>query len=465
MASMRSILSLVAFLVCTIPAPAGEFSVGFGEADITPELGKKPVYLAGFGQDRKAVKVHDPIMARAVVLADGDERIALVTVDVVGLFYPAVENIRAKLPGYKYVLVSATHNHEGPDTLGLWGPTPLQSGVDPDYMKRLEAGCIAAVAAADKARKPAAAKIGAASDPSLLRDTRQPIVLHDELVAIRFEDPKTKEPLGILVQWNNHPEALDSKNTAITADFPNYVVKYLREAHKCPVAYFTGTVGGLMTTLRLPVKDRNGKDLADGTFEKADRYGELVAELATKALGKSVPVSLTPFDVRARPILIPVDNKNFQLAFQFGTLDRPMYEWHGQPNVTEFKPSKDVKKPLAIKTEVAYLQLGDLEVAVIPGEIYPELVLGKVQDPVDPGADFPTAPVEPAIYAQLKGKHRMLIGLGNDEIGYMVPKRQWDEKAPFCYGLKKTQYGEINSVGPEVSPIICTTFMELVKKK
>ena len=82
-----------------LPAAAGEFTAGFGEADITPELGKKPVYLAGFGQDRKAAKVHDPIMARAVVLADGDTKIALVAVDVVGLFLPSVERVRAKLTG------------------------------------------------------------------------------------------------------------------------------------------------------------------------------------------------------------------------------------------------------------------------------------------------------------------------------------------------------------------------------
>jgi len=115
-----------------------------------------------------------------------------------------------------------------------------------------------------------------------------------------------------------------------------------------------------------------------------------------------------------------------------------------------------------VKTEVGYLKLGELEVAVIPGEIYPELVLGKIQDPVDPGADYPDAPVEPGLYPQMKGKHRMLIGLGNDELGYIIPKRQWDEKPPFCYGLKKSQYGEINSVGPETAGIICGTFKELV---
>ena len=81
---MRFVLSLAALATAAFPALAGEFTVGFAEVDITPELGKKPVYMAGFGQDRPAKKVHDPIMTSRVVLADGDTKIALVTVDVVG---------------------------------------------------------------------------------------------------------------------------------------------------------------------------------------------------------------------------------------------------------------------------------------------------------------------------------------------------------------------------------------------
>ena len=122
-------------------------------------------------------------------------------------------------------------------------------------------------------------------------------------------------------------------------------------------------------------------------------------------------------------------------------------------------------KKLAVRTEAGYLKLGELEVAAVPGEIYPELVLGGVQDPPDPAADFPKAPVEPAIYKQLHGPHRMLIGLANDEIGYVIPKRQWDEKPPFCYGLKKAQYGEQNSVGPEAAPVVCNAFRELAREK
>lgn len=462
---MRCAVSPVVLVLFALTASAGELTVGLAEVDVTPELGKKPVYLAGFGNNRKATKVHDPIMVRAMVLADGDTKVALVSADVVGLFINSTERVREKLPGFKYVMVSATHNHEGPDTLGLWGRTPVESGVDADYLKKVEAGCVEAIRAADAARKPAVAKIGTASDESLMRDSRQPIVKHDELVAIRFEDPKSGKPVGVLVQWNNHPEVLDSKNTAITADFIHYTVKHVRESQKCPVLYLTGTVGGLMTTLSLPVKDASGKELADGTFEKSERYGTLVGQLADKALSRAVPLALTPFDIRAREILVPVDNNNFRLASQLGTLNRPMFSWGGNPTPSEFIITKDVSKPVGVKSEVGYLKLGDLEVAVIPGEIYPELVLGKVQDPADPGADFPEAAVEPAIYGQLKGKHRMIIGLGNDEIGYIVPKRQWDVKAPFCYGLKKAQYGEENSVGPEAAPIICGVFKELVNKK
>lgn len=461
---MRFVPSVLALFITPLLGTAGEFSVGFGEADLTPDVGKKPVFLAGFGQNRRATKVHDPIMARAVVMADGDEKIALVSVDVVGLFLPVVERVREKLPGFKYVLVSATHNHEGPDTLGLWGASPVQSGIDPDYLKTVESGCVDAVKAADKARKPAAVRIGSARDPDLLNDNRKPVVKHDELVVLQFLEPKTDKPLGVLVQWNNHPEALASKNTEISADYIYYTVKYLRASQKCQVAYFTGTVGGLMTTLGLSVKDAKGRELEDGTFEKADRYGELVAKLAEKALKDAAPIQLTPFDVRTREVLVPVDNNIYRLAYSFGVLSRDMYKWDGDPTPKKFETTKDVSKAVAVKTEVGYLKLGALEVAAIPGEIYPELVLGKVQDPADAGADFPDAPVEPAIYDQLKGKHRMLIGLANDELGYFIPKRQWDEKAPFCYGLKKAQYGEINSVGPDAAPIICKTFKELAAK-
>ncbi len=454
--------ALAAPLRAEEPAP---LMVGLAEAEITPTLGDKPVYMAGFGQNRKATKVHDPLMARAVVLKQGDRKVALVSLDVVGFFNHHVAGVRERLPGFAYVLVNSTHNHEGPDTLGLWGPNPFTTGIDPEYIKFVQSQAVKAVQDADKAAKPVTAEIGTATAPELLHDGREPQVKHDELVVLRFLDVKSKETAGLLVQWNCHPETLGSQNTELSADFVGYTVKHLREKHKRPVAYFTGTVGGLMTSLHVEVKDAQGNELKDGTYEKTERYGTLVGELADKALAAARPVTLTPIEAARREVFVPMDNKVYQLGRQLGVLQREAFVWQDDPYKADPSDGKDASKRLAIKTEVGWLKLGDVEAALIPGEIYPELVLDKIQDPVDPGADFPDAPKEPAIYPQLKAKHRMLIGLANDEIGYIIPKRQWDEKAPFCYGLKKAQYGEVNSVGPDAAPVLCKAFADLVGGK
>jgi hypothetical protein len=446
-----------------IPTP---LRAGFGECDITPKLGSKPVYLAGFGKNRKAGGVHDPLMARAVVLDDGKKKLALVSVDLVGLFQATVEHVRQKLPGFSYVLVSSTHNHEGPDTLGLWGPSPLQSGIDPAYIKKVEEGIVRAVREADKEAKLVTTRLGAARAPELLFDGREPYVKHDELAAIEFRNPKTKKISGLLVQWNCHPETLSSRNTLISADFVWATVADLHQRHHCPVVYFTGTVGGLMTSLHVEVKDDKGNTLADGTFEKTERYGKLVAKLADKALANAEAVSLMPLEVRSKHLFFPLDNPLYLIGWKLGVLQRQAYLWTGNPYRAKPAPTEvAAKTPLCIKSEVAWLRLGQVDIAAIPGEIYPELVLDKVQDPPDPGADFPKAPIEPAIYKQLKGPFRMIFGLANDEIGYIIPKRQWDEKPPFCYGRKTAQYGEANSLGPETAPILCKAFRQLVQAK
>jgi hypothetical protein len=418
--------------------------------------------MAGFGQNRKATGVHDRLKARAVVLKEGERKLALVSVDLVGYPLPQVAAVRRQLRGFAYVLVSSTHNHEGPDTIGLWGPNPFQSGVDPAYMKRVEEQIAKAVREADAGARPARVRLGATRAPELLHDGREPYIKHDELVAVQFFD-RADKPLGILVQWNCHPETLSSQNTQISADFVGATVGYLQEKYSCPVAYFTGTVGGLMTSLHVDVKDDNGRALADGTLEKTERYGRLVGRLTERALAESRPVQLTPLAVHSREVFVPLDNKLYLLGRQLGVLTREPFVWAGDPYRASPAEDKIAGQRLCIRTEIGWLQLGELSVALIPGEIYPELVLDKVQDPPDAGADFPDAPIEPAIYKQMPGPQRMLIGLANDEIGYVIPKRQWDEKPPFCYGRKQAQYGEVNSVGPDAAPILCEAFKQLTQ--
>ena len=65
----------------------------------------------------------------------------------------------------------------------------------------------------------------------------------------------------------------------------------------------------------------------------------------------------------------------------------------------------------------------------------------------------------------MKAKYRMLFGLADDEIGYIIPKAEWDGKEPWLQNAPKRWYGEANSVGPEAAPIITAAFTELVQAK
>jgi hypothetical protein len=225
-------------------------------------------------------------------------------------------------------------------------------------------------------------------------------------------------------------------------------------------------VGGLMAPPDNRVRNAEGQLLPEGDFEYARVYGELVANLAEKAADTATPVELTPFASFARLIAVPLANPMYQAARALGVLNREGRIWTGDfeqlgPIIT---PENAKGATISVETEVAYLRLGELHVACIPGELYPELVYGRFQDPVEPGADFPDAPLETPVMKLLPGDKTLVIGLANDEIGYIIPKRQWDDRPPFAYGRNKSQYGEINSCGPEIAPIVMKALEKRVKE-
>ncbi|MGE0605681.1 MAG: hypothetical protein AB7O62_01050 [Pirellulales bacterium] len=464
---MRTLLLAALLSGLSVSAAAEEpLQVAFGECDITPDVaGRHAVWIAGYGTNRRAEGVHDPLRARAVVLQHGGQKIALVSVDLVGLQLPEVRAIRAKLEGFAYVMVSSTHNHEGPDVIGLWGPSPLASGVDRKYLRRVVDDVAQLVTETAARCQPATAEYGTAEDETLLGDSRLPKVYDGVLRVLKFSPVGGGRPLGILVQWNCHPESLGSKNKLITADFPWATVEAMKKEHSCPVAYFTGTVGGLMGSPDGVVKDAAGNLLDEGNFEYARVYGEMIAGLANKALASAQPLRLTPFAVFAKPVAVPLANPIYQAGRSLGVLQREARVWTGQAEELgeAVEGSLPAGATAAVETEVAYLRLGELHAACIPGEIYPELVYGKFQEPADPGADFPDAPLETPVMQSLPGPKTMLFGLANDEIGYIIPKRQWDQVPPFAYGRAKSQYGEINSVGPEAAPIVLQALADRVR--
>ena len=443
----------------------GRLLAAFGVREITPVVdGTKPVFLAGYGMNRRATGVHDPLYARCVVLDDGQQRLAFVSVDLVGLQYPTVQRIRAGLSEFSYVLVASTHNHEAPDVVGIWGASPLDRGVDEAYEQLVVTQVQKAVREALAARVPVRVAYGTAEDATLLGDSRLPTVKDGVLRLLRFTHAETGDAVGLWVQWNCHPEALGSRNTLVTSDFPAATIEALEAAGQGKVAYFSGALGGLMAPPRDRIRDDAGQILGDGTFDYAWRYGKAVAELAQRAVAGAEPIRLTPFAVSAKPIGVPIENLYYQAARTLGVLRRPAHVWQDDfEQIGELLTPDAPPQPTAVTTEVAYLRLGELGLAAIPGEIYPELVYGQFQEPVEPNVDFPAAPLEKPVVQILPEKRWLLLGLANDEIGYIIPRRQWDAVAPFAYGRVKAQYGEINSCGASIAPIIMRALEQRVR--
>ena len=81
-------------------------------------------WLAGFARSRAANGINDDIWARTMIIDDGKTRLALVSVDVIGITNTMLVDIRGMLPersGISYLTISSTHTHEAPDMTGPWG--------------------------------------------------------------------------------------------------------------------------------------------------------------------------------------------------------------------------------------------------------------------------------------------------------------------------------------------------------
>ena len=113
---------LVLALCALLPAgaSAAPLMAGVGEADITPENGGT---THGFVRPDVAVKgVHTRLMGRALVLDDGDTKVALLSTDLAYPFEKGSLVARLRDLGFTHdtILFTGTHTHSGPGSLSDW---------------------------------------------------------------------------------------------------------------------------------------------------------------------------------------------------------------------------------------------------------------------------------------------------------------------------------------------------------
>jgi hypothetical protein len=450
------------------PFPVSRFMKKKGEPETYNDRNKNgrfdPVWIAGFGSNRPAKGVHDPLWARAIAFRNNGVTVAMVTLDAIGMFHEKIIGIRKMIdPRLKidHVIVSCLHNHESPDTMGNWsGPIPRPRNFDHANMARIQKACKDAIEEAVISLQPTDMYfIPVEINPEgFVDDSRKPIVIDKTICCSRFVKHGTDDTIATLVSWGNHPETLGGNNPFITSDFPGYWRDGVENGVPDPdgikglggmCLYFQGMVGGLMTELHTTVPHRNGVDkFREETFEKAEALGDNLAILTVNALrGPAVQKSENPrVAVAAKTVYAPMHGL-FKYVILLGLIHPGVFWTSGG---------------ISARSEVDVVRVGDVEMLTVPGELYPEIAEGGVE--ARPGQDYAVEPVEvPPLRKEMNGKMNLVIGLANDEIGYIVPKSQWDAKPPFVYN-DRPQYGEENSGGPEVAPMVHHQSLELIRR-
>ncbi len=471
---------------------ASELKAGFASVTITPEVPDRwndsdsnakyepekgdtftdgngngifdPVWIAGFGNKRAANGIHDDLWARTIVIDDGTTRIAIVVLDAIGYMNNNVIDTRNKIPqeaGIDYTMIISTHVHEGPDLLGLWGKSPFKSGTDPDYVEFVKTRIVESVLTAASNLRPAILEFSEdlTGAEHLVTDTRKPDVYDSGLRIIKAVDKESEKTMGAIVSWADHPETLWGKNLLITSDFPHYVREgiengiwsddsLIMQGTGGTVLYINGAIGGLMTTHpSLGVKDPfTGIEYNEPSFKKAEAQGIQIAMLALKAMENPVEkIDSAAISLVARTVILPIQNTLFRLGSMLGVFDRGTSGW------------------MKMRSELTAFIIGPASFATFPGEVYPEIINGGIEAPA--GNDFALNPEEiPCIRDMMPGKYKFIFGLANDEIGYIIPKSQWDVKAPFTYGSNDSPYGEENSLGPETAGILHQNLREMLEE-
>lgn len=399
-------ISLLLFLIITICVSRGDFQAGASRVKITPPYS---VYLAGLGNNRQSEGVHDDIYATALYLTDGKTRLVIVSLDLIGLFYDYTEEAR-KGPALKHhlkdkeIIIACTHLHSGPDTLGLWGPDELTSGVNDDYLQFLKTKIGEAIDEAIKSAKPAVLKVGEAEERNAAYNAREENLLDPSVTVLFVEDDKGK-PIATLINYACHPEVLWSDNKLITSDYVHYLREFYEKRMGGIAVFLNGALGGMVTPR---VKEH--------TFEEARRIGESIGRKAIEARKRAEVINNPTLTHRVYQFKLPVDNPRFLLAAEIGVLKR---------NIAEG----------GINSEMHFIDIGRrLQILTNPGEALPRVGF--------------------AFKKLLHVKYKMIVGLACDEIGYILSKED--------FGRQLYSYESSMSLGGETADRLLQVGKQLV---
>jgi hypothetical protein len=393
-----------------------------------------------------------------------------------------------------YASISSTHQHEGPDTEGLWGPSSVASGIDFGYLDFVNATTADCIDEAAANLQPARMRVVSPNSDGLsmgidveddgygvadgkvltgdadLAPATEGRIVDSNLTTMQFIEREPSEDqyqvIATLVNFASHPESLASQNYLITSDFPHFARERLEDEYGGVAMWVSADLGVLQGPLDIDVLDPLTDEPAERrTFRFAEVHGTQLADRVIEAIDISDsgdPAPAISF-ARTTPVWVPLDNPFFRLGAAVDVLNPRRFLY------TDGVPDESIGKPFPapfdwipqalgedVQTEVGTFRIGGASFAVVPTELDPQQ-----------GEEYRAA--------MTGAEHTFIIGLGNDHIGYQVPFDKWDGSCETCapYLIAGTEDDcpvqpidcntvFENNVGQQVDPSVSEPLLEII---
>ncbi|UCH35947.1 MAG: neutral/alkaline non-lysosomal ceramidase N-terminal domain-containing protein [Armatimonadota bacterium] len=420
-------------IIMTLGAPpAGAVAAGEGKVNITPSLEEFPtISLAGFGerQGKPAQGVHDDMFSRALVLADGRTKVALVSTDLLiipgGLKQRVAQKVADIGLDENTVLLAAAHDHSAPECLHPGGDVwPLAFGkFHPQFFEWMATRIAESIRIANMRVQGAQLGFASARLEGFNRNRRDTggDLVDPTMTVMKVANlgiGPAARTLALVVNFTAHPTIMGASNFDISGEWPGAMCQALENALRRQgiALFFNGAQGDQTHT----------GDFGSG-WERVDAYGKALAEKAWE-LAQSIEMS--------SDVALGVNNVMWTLPEP--RVSPAFIESTGQEyEMTPESATALIGSLFPTKHRLQAIRVGDGVFMSVPGEAIVELGLAMKDDAVGLGAKYP-----------------VVVGLGNDYIGYILSPEQ--------YGLGGYESGT-SFYGPQLGAILVSQMKQTAR--
>ena len=398
---------------------ANTLMAGGAKVAITPPLG------SAFQSSRADLRVesvlHD-LYATAVVLSDGEQKVAIVGLDVLGLDAPLVNAVRERvqqqtsIPGAN-VLINAAHNHFGPAILQA-----LPDEIDEAYWQGLVQSLADAVTRAAASLEPVALRVGAAEGNFAINRRRLENgeaqlapnyggIVDQRIRALRFER-LDGSIVAVLFSTAFHPTGFAYRAPVVNGDYVAAARQEVERQFAEQGAPVVGFLQGCAGNMRVRVIAPGGTRFHPCTAEEIDTHGRGVGALAARAAREATMVVGYPIgaahEMVSLPLQEPPDETELENMRQGAAEDRFTQLWTD----SMFAPLRRGEAlPTSIDFPVQVFRIGGLWLVGMGAEVF--LEIGQQ--------------IEAALMADHVGQAAWTLGYTNATLGYVCTEQSFED--------------------------------------